>query len=94
MRNAERGQRLQSQKSRHGGQDGRKETDKMKRMFNIKIKIGEVLGLDIKDFELIKSGKKGGRPNLEVEHHDAPHKRYAFTCFDETDIYDLHEVIA
>ena len=65
----------------------------MKNMFKIKSKIGEVLGWDIKDFELIKSGKKGGRPNWEVEHHDAPHKRYAFTAFDENDIYGLHEVV-
>ena len=63
-------------------------------MFELKCEIGRILGWDIKEFELIKSGKKGGRPNWEVEHHRAPHIRYAFTAFDTSDICDLHKVIA
>ena len=62
------------------------------KMFEIKCKIGELLGWDIRDFELIPSGKKGGRPNWETEHHDTSHRRYAFTAFDADDIYGLHEV--
>ncbi len=63
-------------------------------MFGIKYKIGEALGWDVRNFELIRSGEKGGRPNWEVEHHDPPHQRYAFTACAENDIYGLHEVTA
>ena len=60
----------------------------------LKRKIGELLGWDIRDFELIRSGKKGGRPNWEIEHHNSPvgKKRYAFTAFDADDIDGLHKV--
>ena len=60
--------------------------------FKIKCEIAKVIGWDIRDFELIPSGKKCGRPNWEIEHHEPPHKRYAFTAFDENDISGLHEV--
>ena len=41
----------------------------MNRIFKIKSKIGEVLGWDIKDFELIKSGKKGGISGRQDRQH-------------------------
>ena len=54
-----------------------------------------MVGWNIRDFELIKSGKKGGRPNWEIERYDAPRGtgRYAFTAFDANDIYDFHKVM-
>lgn len=60
----------------------------------LKHKIGELLGWNVRDFELIRSGRKGGRPNWEVEHHDSQFgkNRYAFTAFDENDIDGLHKV--
>lgn len=60
----------------------------------LKSKVGEMLGWNIMDFELIRSGKKGGRPNWEVEHHNSPFgkDRYAFTAFDANDIDGLHKV--
>lgn len=60
----------------------------------LKRKVGELLGWEICNFELIRSGKKGGRPNWEVEHHNGKFgkNRFAFTAFDENDIYGLHEV--
>lgn len=60
----------------------------------LKCKVGEMLGWNIRDFELIRSGRKGGRPNWEVEHHDSPFgkNRYAFTAFDANDIDGLHKV--
>lgn len=66
-----------------------------KELNELKIAVAKLVGWDIRDFELIKSGKKGGRPNWEIERHDAPRGvgRYAFTAFDANDIYDLHEVI-
>ena len=66
-----------------------------KKMFEIKKAIGIELGWNICDFELIKSGKKGGRPNWEVERRDAPRGtgRYAFTAFDANDIDGLHKVV-
>ena len=69
-------------------------TKKEKELNALKCKIGEMLGWDIRDFELIRSGMKGGRPNWEVEHHSSPigQGRYAFTAFDADDIHGLHEV--
>lgn len=60
-------------------------------MNELKRKVGDMLGWNIRDFELIKSGRKGGRPNWEVEHHGSK-IRYAFTAFDANDIDGLHEV--
>lgn len=57
----------------------------------LKCKVASMLGWNIRDFELIRSGKKSGRPNWEVEHYNS-HNRYAFTAFDEADIEGLHEV--
>ena len=37
------------------------------KMFKIKKAIADMVGWDIRDFELIKSGMKGGRPNWEIE---------------------------
>ena len=61
----------------------------------IKRKVGELLGWNICDFELIRSGKKNDRPNWEVERYSSlfGKSRYAFTAFDANDIYDLHEVL-
>lgn len=61
-------------------------------MFALKCQNGKMLDWNVSDFELIKSGKKGGRPNWEVEHHEAPHTRFAFTAFDTNDIDELHKV--
>ena len=66
-----------------------------KEIFEIKKAVAALVGWDICEFELIKSGKKGGRPNWEIERCDSPRGkgRYAFTAFDANDIYDLHKVI-
>ena len=66
-----------------------------KKMFEIKKAIANMVGWNICDFELIKSGKKGGRPNWEIERHDAPccTSRYAFTAFDANDIDGFHKVM-
>ena len=66
-----------------------------KNMLEIKKAIANMVGWDIRDFELIKSGKKGGRPNWEIKRYDAPRGagRYAFTAFDANDIYDFHKVM-
>lgn len=60
----------------------------------IKAEIGFRLGWDIRDFELIRSGSKGGRPNWEVERYDSRRgeNRFAFTAFDATDIHGIHKV--
>lgn len=60
----------------------------------LKAAIGKLLGWEVRDFELIRSGRKGGRPNWEVERYDAKRgeNRFAFTAFDTNDIYDVHKV--
>lgn len=65
-----------------------------KEMNAIKRKVGEMLGWNICDFELIRAGMKSGRPNWEVERYSSPFgkSRYAFTALDANDIDDLHEV--
>ena len=66
-----------------------------KKMLEIKKAIGDMVGWNICEFELIKSGRKGGRTNWEIERHDAPRGtgRYAFTAFDANDIDGLHKVM-
>ena len=65
------------------------------KMFKIKKAIADMVGWHIRDFELIQSGMKRGRPNWEIERYDAPRGtgRYAFTAFDANDIYDFHKVM-
>ena len=68
---------------------------KTNKNFELKKAIADMVGWDIKDFELIKCGMKGGRPSWEIERYDAPRGTciYAFEAFDANDIYDFHKVM-
>ena len=65
------------------------------KMYEIKKAVANRVGWNICDFELIKSGTKGGRPHWEIERHDTIRGtgRYAFTAFGANDIDGLHKVM-
>lgn len=61
-------------------------------MSEIKKAIAILIKWEIKDFNLFRSGEKGGRPNWEIENRKN-NKRYAFTAFGSDDIDGLHEIV-
>lgn len=63
----------------------------IKEKYAIKCRIAEIVGWNIRDFELIPSGCRNGRPSWEIERHGTE-SRMTFTAFDANDIHGLRPI--
>ena len=65
--------------------------ERIEMMNSIRPAIAKIMCWGERDFEIIPSGLKGGRPNWEIQHYKG-NVRFAFTAFDGGDIDGLHMV--